>query len=152
MTQPDHGALARLLDERACERLVVEFVRRLDLGDPGDVAELFTPDGTWEWPHGERHVQGRDDVRAYFASRPAQRTSRRLCTNVLIDVESPTRATGTSYLVTYRLDDHDGSLLPPPHPTNVGHYADTFVKLDGTWLLHHRVTHLAFGGPTPRQE
>ncbi|MFE5740371.1 hypothetical protein [Streptomyces celluloflavus] len=29
--------IARLLAERACERLINEFVRRLDLGDPGSV-------------------------------------------------------------------------------------------------------------------
>lgn len=38
--------MERLIAERACERLIVEFVRRLDLGDPGSVAELFTPDGS----------------------------------------------------------------------------------------------------------
>ncbi len=38
----------RLLAERACERLVVELVRWLDLGEPGSVAELFTPDGVWQ--------------------------------------------------------------------------------------------------------
>lgn len=32
--------MERMLAERACERLVVEFVHRLDLGDPGSVAEL----------------------------------------------------------------------------------------------------------------
>lgn len=39
--------MERLLAERACERLVVDFVHRLDLGDPGSVADLFTQDGTW---------------------------------------------------------------------------------------------------------
>jgi hypothetical protein len=141
--------LTRLLAERACERLLVEFIRRLDLGEPGAVADLFTPDGVWELPIMERFVRGREELRAYFASRPSDRLSRRLCTNVLIDVQTPERATGTSYLVTYRMDGHDGSLLPPPPPTNVGHYADTFAQIDGTWFLRRRVTHLAFGGPTP---
>jgi hypothetical protein len=46
--------LEQLLAERACERLIIDFVRRLDLGEPGSVAELFSedafqrrPDGTW---------------------------------------------------------------------------------------------------------
>jgi hypothetical protein len=30
----------RLLAERECERLIIDFVRRLDLGEPGSVAEL----------------------------------------------------------------------------------------------------------------
>jgi len=50
MTADALSLVDRLLAERACERLIIDFVRRLDLGDPGSVAELFTPDGTWEAP------------------------------------------------------------------------------------------------------
>ena len=42
--------LQQLLAERACERLILDFVHRLDLGEPASVAELFTQDGRWEWP------------------------------------------------------------------------------------------------------
>ena len=111
-----------MLAERACERLITEFVRRLDLGDPGTVAELFTPDGVWEWPHGGRRVAGRDDLRAYFGSRPADRLSRRLCTTTLVTVESATTARATSYLATYRVDGYTGGMIPPRLPANVGHY------------------------------
>ncbi|MEV6350843.1 nuclear transport factor 2 family protein [Actinoplanes sp. NPDC051851] len=45
-------ALQRLLADHECQRLLVEFLRRLDVGEPGPVAELFTPDGVWEWPGG----------------------------------------------------------------------------------------------------
>lgn len=55
----DLDPLQRLLAERACERVILDFVRRLDLGEPSSVAELFTEDGTWEWPDGERLVEGR---------------------------------------------------------------------------------------------
>lgn len=143
-------SLERLLAEHECQRLIVDFVSRLDLGDPGSVAELFTPDGIWEWPAGSRLIRGRKELQTYFASRPADRMSRRLCTNILIDVESPTRATGTSYLVTYRVDGYRGDMVPPPAPSNVGHYEDTFERHDGAWLLARRVTVLPFGGETPR--
>ncbi|MEV6999492.1 nuclear transport factor 2 family protein [Streptomyces sp. NPDC093982] len=140
-----------LLAERACERLVIDFVHRLDLGEPAAVAELFTEDGTWEWPAGERLVAGRDPLAAYFGSRPADRLSRRLMSNVLVTVTSPDTATATSYFTTYRVDGHEGGLLPPGPPVQVGHYEDTFRRSpDGTWLLSGRILHLAFGGPTPR--
>ena len=100
MTAPD--PLQQLLAERACERLIIEFVHHFDLGNPASVADLFTPDGVWEWPHGHRRIQGRDALRAYFGSRPADRLSRRLMTNILVDVASMTSATATSYLATYR--------------------------------------------------
>jgi hypothetical protein len=41
-------------------------------------------------------------------------------------------------------------MLPPRLPANVGHYEDTFRKVDGRWLLAARTTVLPFGGPTER--
>jgi hypothetical protein len=35
--------LGRLIAERECERLIIDFVRRLDVGEPDSVAGLFTP-------------------------------------------------------------------------------------------------------------
>jgi hypothetical protein len=148
-TAPD--AMQQLLIERACERVIVEFVHRLDLGDSGSVAELFTRDGVWEWPHDERRVEGREALRAYFASRPADRLSRRLMTNILVTAASSTEARATSYLTTFRVDGYPGSgFVPPPLPANVGHYDDTFRFVDGRWLIVHRSLFLAFGGPTDR--
>ncbi|WP_435975620.1 nuclear transport factor 2 family protein [Streptomyces sp. Qhu_M48] len=142
----------RLLAERACERLVVEFVHRLDLGDPGAVAELFTDDGVWEWTEGDRRIEGRDALRSYFAGRPGDRLSRRICTNILVTVTSEVTATATTYFTTYRVDGHEGGFAPPRAPTQVGHYEDTFLKVEGHWLLDSRSLHLAFAGPTERLE
>jgi hypothetical protein len=147
----EYTPLEQLLAERACARIVIDFVHRLDLGEPSSVAELFTEDGTWRWPAGERLVEGRDALRAYFGSRPADRLSRRLMSNILVTVTSPDTATATSYFTTYRVDGHEGDLVPPGPPVQVGHYEDTFHRSpDGTWLLSARILHLAFGGPTPR--
>ena len=142
--------LQRLLAERACERLIIDFVRRLDLGDPGSVADLFTADGVWEWPHGHRRIAGQGALRAYFGSRPADRLSRRLMTNILVDVASMTSATATSYLTTYRVDGYGEGMVAPRLPTNVGHYEDAFRKVDGVWLLAARRVFLPFGSDTER--
>ncbi|MFF2217605.1 nuclear transport factor 2 family protein [Streptomyces antibioticus] len=142
----------RLLAERACERLIVEFVHKLDLGDPGDVADLFTNAGYWEWVEGDRRIEGRDALRSYFAGRPADRLSRRICTNILVTVTSESTATATTYFTTYRVDGHTGGLVPPRAPTQIGHYEDTFLKAEGHWLLSSRSLHLAFAGPTERLE
>ncbi|NUT25637.1 MAG: nuclear transport factor 2 family protein [Streptomyces sp.] len=142
--------MEHLLAERACERVIIDFVHRLDLGEPASVAELFTEDGIWEWPTGERLVKGRDALRAYFGSRPADRLSRRLMSNILVTVTSPDTATATSYFATYRVDGHEGGMVPPGPPVQVGTYEDTFRNTpDGTWLLSARILHLAFAGPTP---
>ncbi|WP_405774440.1 nuclear transport factor 2 family protein [Streptomyces sp. NBC_00859] len=142
--------LDHLLAERACERLITEFVRTLDLGEPGEVAELFTHDGIWEWAEGDRRIEGRDALRAYFGSRPDDRLSRRICTNILVTLTSGTTATATTYFTTYRVDGHTEGMEPPRLPAQVGHYEDTFRKVDNQWLLGTRSTFLAFAGPTER--
>ena len=150
MTADTLEPLNRLMAERDCERLIIDFVRRLDLGEPGSVAELFTADGVWEWPDGGRRVEGRDALRRYFGSRPADRLSRRMMTNILVSLTSATTASATSYLVTYRVDGYAGGMLPPSLPVNIGHYEDAFSKVDGKWLLARRVTVLPFGRNTER--
>jgi hypothetical protein len=142
----------RLLAERACERLILDFVHRLDLGEPASVAELFTEDGSWAWPPpGDgREVRGRAALRSYFGGRPAGRLSRRLMSNVLVTVTSADTATAVSYFSTHRVDGYAGGLVPAGPPVQVGHYEDAFRRLDGRWLLASRVLHLPFGGPTPK--
>ncbi|MFG3026580.1 nuclear transport factor 2 family protein [Streptomyces sp. NPDC048254] len=151
MTTHDLDPIARLLAERSCERLVLELVRRLDLGDPSTVCDLFTTDGIWEWPYDGRRIEGREALRAYFGSRPVDRLSRRMCTNILVTVDSPDTAAATTYFATYRVDGYtDGALIPPRLPANIGHYEDTFRKVDGVWLMATRTLALPFGGPTER--
>ncbi|MFF4114263.1 nuclear transport factor 2 family protein [Streptomyces sp. NPDC001714] len=144
-------SVQRLLAEHACERLVIDFVRRLDLGEPSSVAELFTEDGWWEWPPpGDgRRAEGRAALAAYFGSRPPGRLSRRVMSNILVTVTGPDTATATSYFQTYRVDGHDGRTVPAGPPVQVGHYQDRFRRLDGRWLLASRSLVLPFGGPTP---
>jgi hypothetical protein len=139
-----------LLAERACERLVLDFVHRLALGDPGSVAELFTEDGSWQWPEGERRIEGRAALRAYFGSRPADRLSRRLMSNVLVTGASEDTADAVSYFSTHRVDGYGGGIVPAGPPVQVGHYEDRFRRVDGRWLLASRTLHLPFGGPTPK--
>ena len=73
--------------------------------------------------------------------------------NVLVTVTSPDTATATSYFTTYRVDGHQGGIVPPGPPVQVGTYDDTFRRTpQGTWLLTARTLHLPFGGPTPRAD
>lgn len=116
MTDESIAPLDRLTAERACERLVVQFAHELDLGEPGRGAEVFTADGVWEWAEGDRRVEGREALRGYFGARPADRLSRRICTNILVTLTSASTATATTYFTTSRVDGHSGGMLPPRPP------------------------------------
>ncbi|MET9060701.1 nuclear transport factor 2 family protein [Streptomyces antibioticus] len=162
--------IEQLLAERACRRLLLDLVRSLDLDEPASVAELFTEDGTWTWPEGDRRIAGRAALRAHFAARPAadrHTRSRSLMSSVHVEVTSPDTATATSYFTTFRVE-HDRTAAvgagprndprrgePPAPPAaepdvRIGHYEDTLRRTpDGNWLLATRTLFLPRGGPAP---
>src|SRR5438874_2523392 len=141
-------AVERLLAERDCERLVVDYARRLDLGDPERVAELFTDDAVWEMP-GRLRFEGRAQLREAFATRMVApgRTARHVVTNVAIDLVAPGEAIGFCYLINYRHDSPTGQPedpAPAEAPMYVGQYQDRFVRTAEGWRFKHRRSEVAF--------
>lgn len=140
--------LARLLIERACERLVTDYARFVDFGEASRIADLFTADGVWE-TEGVR-MDGRDAIRAGFGRREqvTRRVSRHVCTNVAIDVLSGDEARGLAYLVNFRFDRREGDdpAMPAPagHPKYVGEYHDRFVRTPDGWRFAQRRCTLGF--------
>ncbi|MCP5026345.1 MAG: nuclear transport factor 2 family protein [Actinomycetia bacterium] len=150
---PAAGELARLLDERACERLINEYCQLVDHGDAPGIAELFTADGVWRSSEGLL-MEGQDGIRAGFTRRQGvtRRQSRHLCMNVIIDVEGDD-ATGRCYLVNYRHDSETGEAehpAPADIPKYVGEYLDRFVRTPDGWRLAERVFDMVFLRPSRR--
>jgi uncharacterized protein (TIGR02246 family) len=146
MTAQDQ--IDRMVAERACERLLNEYARRVDSGTASAMAELFTADGVWLGADG-RGMNGQDEIREAFTRREAltRRQSRHVITNVLVDVTSPTDATGIAYLINYRHDSTTGQAehpAPADHPKFVGEYHLTFRKVEGEWKIATLRFDLAF--------
>jgi hypothetical protein len=144
----DPSQIERLLAERACERLIVDYAHRLDLGQVERVAELFTDDAVWEMP-GLIRFQGRAELTAGIPARlhSPGRTTRHLCTNVAIDVATSDDAIGLCYFTNYRHDSVTGLFEQPApigEPRYVGQYDDRFVRTPRGWLFAHRRVSLAF--------
>ena len=142
--------LQRLLAERACERLITEYCRRVDFGEAAAIADLFTEDGTWEGV--ELRLDGREEIRAWFTRRGelTRRVSRHLCVNVAVDVTGPDTASSLAYMVNYRHDrsDGDGGLpVPGDVPKFVGELHDTFRRTDDGWRFSSRRVVLAYLRP-----
>lgn len=145
--------LARLVAERACERLLVEYVRRVDFGEAASLADLFTADGIWE---AEGLVlDGREAIRTHFLRRQGviRRVSRHLVTNVAVDLEGDDAARSLSYFSNLRVDRAEGDLSLPVAigpPKYTGEYHTTFRRDGGEWrMVHHRVEVTFLRPPTP---
>jgi ketosteroid isomerase-like protein len=146
--------LARLVAERACERLLVEYVRRVDFGEAASLADLFAADGIWE---AEGLVlDGREAIRTHFLRRQGviRRVSRHLVTNVAVDVEAPDAARSLSYFANLRVDRAEGDLSLPVAiglPKYTGEYHTTFRREGEGWrMVHHRVEVTFLRPPTRR--
>jgi ketosteroid isomerase-like protein len=146
--------LARLVAERACERLLIEYARRVDFGEAASLADLFVEDGIWE---AEGLVlDGREAIRTHFLRRQGviRRVSRHLVTNVAVDVEDDgTAAKSLSYFANLRVDRADGDLSLPVAiglPKYTGEYHTTFRRDGEQWrMVHHRVEVTFLRPPTP---
>jgi ketosteroid isomerase-like protein len=145
-------ATQRLLDERACQRLITTYTHLVDFGNAPAIAELFTPDGVWR--SDDLVMVGQDEIRAGFERRQGvtRRQSRHVCTNILIDVDGD-EATGLCYLVNYRHDSESGVAEKPAPvevPKYVGEYHDRFVRGPEGWRIAERHFDLAFVRPARR--
>ena len=135
--------LSRLVAEQACAALITRYTHLVDEGHASVVADLFTDDGVWASP--EARLEGRDAIRAAFLRREqSSRRSRHVCTNVAIDVEDESQATGLCYLTLFRTDS-EGTPARGTTPDLVGVYRDRFVRTDDDgWRFASRLTEVSF--------
>jgi ketosteroid isomerase-like protein len=142
-------AIAAMLAERACERLVLEYAARLDAGRTGRLWELFTADGVWEMP-GWRTFRGHDELRADATGAlwSDDRVTMHFCTNVVVHIDSGDRARGRSHFLNLRRDFSSPEAVVHPAASDVpryaGHYVDRFRRTDEGWRIEHRLVSVEF--------
>jgi len=148
------SAAERLEIERACERIVYEYSRALDLGDLSGAADFFAENGSMARPMmPDQVITGRETIRASLLTRPKTLLTKHLATNVMIDVESRDSARGISYLTMI-------SCTPPAEarppfisqgPLYFGEFRDRFVRENGQWKFLERrgSIQMKFSGTPP---
>jgi len=138
--------IERLLIERSCERLMVEYCHLVDHGQAERIADLFTEDGVWKSP--EVEMNGREQLRKGFGRRQAQRgrISRHVCNNLLVHVIDAETAEGTVYLTLFREDGEEGRRAASleAQPQFVGEYRDRFRKTADGWRISSREIQVGF--------
>ncbi len=130
----------RMLIEHACQRLVLESIAANDRQDYAAFAALFTSDGLLHRPNGEP-LCGPQEIVESYRTRPRNRLTRHICTNIVVKVDSPHAASATIYVVLYsadalNLDKHFGAKCDSR--TLIGELEDRFkLTLDG-WRIAER--------------
>jgi ketosteroid isomerase-like protein len=125
----------RMADERACERLIIGYAALNDAGDWDAVAALYAPHGRMSRPVApDDFIEGRDAILAAFKARPP-RSTRHICANILVSVESDSRATACSQIMLFTGKD----TIPM-----VGSYHDVFERSPDGWRFAERRGSLDF--------
>jgi hypothetical protein len=144
----------RIEIERACERLVLEYSRALDLGNMIAAADCFAENGSFARPMTpDQVIVGREAIRTSLLTRPKTLLTRHLATNVMIDVEDRDSARGISYLTLISTSPAEGAT--PPHlsqgPLWFGEIRDRFVREGGVWKFLERrgSVQIKFAGAPP---
>jgi ketosteroid isomerase-like protein len=132
------GALRRMLDERAVERVLVNYCRLLDDRHVDVLIELFTDDA--EVQFWGQHLRGKEAIASAFggaAGDPTGRpTSAHVLSNVLVDVEGDTARATSDFTVVSRAGDGAYGVLV------CGRFVDELVRsAGGSWRIRSRHTH-----------
>ena len=122
--------------EHDCARLIALYANLNDEARWDAVAALYAEDGVMVRPTApDQPVVGREAILAAFKARPP-RTTRHVCSNVVIDVEGPATARGTSAML----------LFTGEGPPLVGSFHDRFCLTAAGWRFAERRGSLTFKG------
>lgn len=138
MNRPDAEEVLAQHARRACEDVVLAFVRAFDDGRPESMLGHFAPDGIWERADGT--VVGHDGLMKMMAGRSQTLRVRHVITNMITTLQGGDAATVTSYVTVYR---HDGAWpeqnpAPLRGPALVGEYTDQLRRTEGGWKISHK--------------
>lgn len=123
-----------LAAEWACARLVARYANLNDAGAWNQLADLYAEDGRFARPAAPTDVvHGRAAILESLRARPL-RKGRHICSNVVIDVLSPTAAQGECAM----------ALFVEGADPKVGTFRDRFVKTAEGWRFAERLGSLAY--------
>jgi ketosteroid isomerase-like protein len=123
--------LKRLEDERAIERLLLDYGRTLDARDFSAYSRLFAREG--EWKGGLGSYKGPDAIKtamekifADAAGDIPKGGNFHVMSNFIIDVDGD-RATANSLFIFYRMNKS------VPEAAVAGRYEDVLIRENGAW-------------------
>lgn len=129
-----------LVAERACRALVIAAAEAVDRQDPAAFVALFMPDGVLVRPDGKR-LQGRAAIHAAYAARDADRLTRHLICNHVVQLGADGRATSRCTILLWsgrRSDPETPKGRPADAAQQVGEIDDELVSTPEGWRIARR--------------
>jgi hypothetical protein len=128
----------RMLIEWACERLCRQYCLYSDASDWDAMAVAFADDAVFVRPTmPDTEYKGKADILAAFRKRPPITVQHQLH-NILIDVQSPTQASGVCTLSFLMAPGTDEALPRVGGPIHFGEFRDRFVLAKDGWKFSER--------------
>lgn len=132
------NAVERMTIEWACEKLCRQYAVYSDSCEFEVLAELFTEDGLFIRPTmPDVEIKGRAEILAGFRKRPPIVVQHQI-NNCVIDVLSPTEATGLCSLSFLMAPGTDQPLPRVGGPIHFGEFRDRFVLSSAGWRFTER--------------
>ncbi|WP_286370690.1 nuclear transport factor 2 family protein [Variovorax saccharolyticus] len=132
---------SRIEDEAACARLCVDFANHLDARRYDAVLALFTEDGTLD--RMGTVFAGRAALEVFLAERPADVTTRHLCTNISVHFDAEGDATGFCYVLFFHGRTQEAGMPTALGPPSVVEYHDRFRRTASGWRIQERRIRMA---------
>ena len=134
--------------QRACEALCVEYAEIVDAQEYERLREIFAEDATLvRRATAPETVRGLENIIASFTSRPRNRLTYHIMSNIRVRVETAETASGTCRVLLYTSDTSEtqtaeGRKVSPKQL--MGTYRDRYVRTKNGWRFAERRGDISF--------
>jgi ketosteroid isomerase-like protein len=128
--------------ELACSALVIEYAEIVDNQDYVRLRDIFAEDAVFARPtNPQENLRGVDEIVAMFTSRPRNRLTHHIISNIRIRLETADTAVGTCRVLLFTTDaaepeTPEGRKASPKQL--MGTYHDRYVRTRNGWRFAER--------------
>ena len=137
----------RQIIEWECRQLALRFTVHSDRQEWQAACALLTEDAVFARPTDpDNPLHGRVAIQAAFESRPGERITRHICTNMIMTARSGSEATGQLYAVLYTGDTRNSANhgIVADEKQFIGEFEDDYARTEDGWRITKRVGRIIF--------
>ena len=131
-----------LLAEQECHALAIEYAEIVDSLEYERLPEIFAEDAVLIRPgNAQETVRGLNNIVASFTSRPRNRLTYHIMSNIRVRVETPETASGTCRVLLFTSDASEPQTAEGRKVSSkqlMGTYHDRYVRTKNGWRFAER--------------